>query len=87
LTSPGETAALGLAATPRGRELVPDYDYDVHGPDKAKCHVIVTLVAQAGFSPDDNWSCIGMGCMRDQRRTRYTQARATKYPGGTTPSS
>ena len=63
-------------------ERIPDYDPIEHGWNKDKCHVIVTHthVAQAGFSPDDNWNCIGMGCMRDVRRTKYVKARATKFP-------
>lgn len=63
-------------------ERIPGYNPDVHGWNKQKCHVVITHthVAQAGSSPDDNWQCIGMGCMRDQRRTKYTQARATKFP-------
>jgi hypothetical protein len=49
----------------RTGERIPDYDPLVHGWNKQKCHVIVTHthVAQAGFSPDDSWNCIGMGCM------------------------
>jgi hypothetical protein len=48
----------------RTGERIPDYDPLVHGWNKQKCHVIVTHthVAQAGFSPDDSWNCIGMGC-------------------------
>jgi 6-pyruvoyl-tetrahydropterin synthase len=61
---------------------IPDYDPLVHGWNTQKCHVVITHthVAQEGVSPDDSWACIGMGCMRDQRRTKYTQARATKFP-------
>jgi len=63
-------------------ERIPDYNPVVHGPNRQKCNIIVTHthIAQDGFSPDGNWRCIGMGCMRDQRRTKYTQARATKFP-------
>lgn len=63
-------------------ERIPDYDPVLHGLNRQKCNVVVTHthVAQAGFSPDGAWNCIGMGCMRDQRRTKYTQARATKFP-------
>lgn len=63
-------------------ERIPDYDPVVHGPNRQKCNIVVTHthIAQAGFSPDGAWNCIGMGCMRDQRRTKYTQARATQFP-------
>jgi len=63
-------------------ERIPDYNPQVHGWNKQKCHVVITHthVAQHGYSPDDSWNCIGMGCMREQRRTKYTQARATKFP-------
>jgi hypothetical protein len=49
---------------------------------KSKMHVVVTHthVAQDGFSPDGEWRCIGLGCIRDPRRTQYARERATKYP-------
>lgn len=63
-------------------ERIPGYDEWRHGKNKQKCHVLVTHthVAQDGFSPDGNWRTIGMGCMRDARRTKYKRARATKFP-------
>jgi len=63
-------------------ERIVGYDELVDGRNKQKCHVIVTHthVAQDGFSPDGNWRTIGMGCMRDDRRTKYKRARATKFP-------
>src|SRR5690606_13809689 len=63
-------------------ERIDDYDEWQHGKNKEKCHVIVTHthVAQDGFSPDGNWRTIGMGCMRDDKRTKYKRARATKFP-------
>lgn len=38
---------------------IPDYDPFLDGPNKSKCHVVVTHthVAQSGYSPDDNWNC------------------------------
>lgn len=61
---------------------IPDYDEFVHGKNKQKCHVLVTHthVAQDGFSEDSNWRTIGLGCMRDAKRTKYKQTRATKFP-------
>ena len=63
-------------------ERIVGYDEWQHGKNKQKCHVIVTHthVAQDGFSPDGNWRTIGMGCMRDDKRTKYKRARATKFP-------
>ena len=62
-------------------ELIPDYNWAIHGPNKSK-YVLVTHthVAQDGFSLDNNWRTIGLGCMRDAKRTKYKQARATKFP-------
>ena len=63
-------------------ERIPGYNEWDHGKNKQKCHVLVTHthVAQDGFSPDGNWRTIGMGCMRDDKRTKYKRARATKFP-------
>ena len=53
-------------------------------PDRSKdkMHIVIghTHVAQEGVSPDDNYRCIGLGCMRDHSRTRYAKLRATKFP-------
>jgi len=62
-------------------ERIEGYDEWQHGKNKQKCHVIVTHthVAQAGFSPDGNWQTIGMGCMRDDKRTKYKRAKAVSF--------
>jgi hypothetical protein len=49
---------------------------------KAKMNVVVTHthLAQDGWSPDGNWRCISLGCMRDPQRTKYMKMKATKFP-------
>lgn len=48
---------------------------------KRKMHIVIghTHQEQLGWSPDGNYRCVGLGCMRDPQRTAYARRRATTF--------